>query len=73
MLYMVAIVYELIGTNIFAIQLINASVGAATAIIVYYVAQSLFNNHPRVACGGDIGRVLPVADSCGRRRLLKTD
>ena len=44
MLYMVAIVYEVIGTNIFAIQLINASVGSATAIIVYYVAQSLFNN-----------------------------
>ena len=44
MLYLVAIVYELIGNNIFAIQLINASVGSATAIIVYYVAQTLFNN-----------------------------
>jgi 4-amino-4-deoxy-L-arabinose transferase-like glycosyltransferase len=44
MLYLVAIVYELIGTNIFAIQLINASVGAATAIIMYSVAQTLFNN-----------------------------
>ena len=44
MLYLVAGVYELIGTNMFAIQLINASVGAASAIIVYYVAQSLFNN-----------------------------
>lgn len=44
MLYLVAIVYELIGTNLFAIQMINASVGSATAIIVYYVAQSLFNN-----------------------------
>ncbi|HEU5459353.1 MAG TPA: glycosyltransferase family 39 protein [Pyrinomonadaceae bacterium] len=44
MLYLVAIVYELIGSNIFAIQLINASVGSATAIIVYYVAKTLFNN-----------------------------
>ena len=44
MLYIVATVYELIGTNLFAIQLINASVGAATAIIVYYSAQTLFNN-----------------------------
>lgn len=44
MLYVVAIVYSLIGTNIFAIQLINASVGSATAIVVYHVAQSLFNN-----------------------------
>jgi 4-amino-4-deoxy-L-arabinose transferase-like glycosyltransferase len=44
MLYLVAIVYEIIGTNIFAIQLINASAGSATAIIVYHVAQTLFNN-----------------------------
>ena len=44
MLYLVAIVYELIGTNIFAIQLINASVGSASAIVVYFVAQTLFNN-----------------------------
>jgi 4-amino-4-deoxy-L-arabinose transferase-like glycosyltransferase len=44
MLYLVAAVYELIGPNILAIQLINASVGAATAIVVYYGAQTLFNN-----------------------------
>ena len=44
MLYLVAAVYELVGTNIFAVQLVNASVGAATAILVYFVAQNLFNN-----------------------------
>lgn len=44
MLYVVAGVYALIGENLYAIQLINASVGAATAIVVYYVAQTLFNN-----------------------------
>ena len=44
MLYLVAGVYELIGSNIFAIQLINASLGSTTAIIVYNVAQTLFNN-----------------------------
>jgi Dolichyl-phosphate-mannose-protein mannosyltransferase len=44
MLYIVAIVYEIIGTNRFAIQLINASVGAATAITVYYAAKALFSN-----------------------------
>lgn len=44
MIYLVAGVYELIGTNPFAIQLINASIGAATAIVVYYAAESLFNN-----------------------------
>ena len=44
MLYMVAGVYELIGSNRFAIQLINASIGAATAIIVFYSAQTLFSN-----------------------------
>ncbi len=44
MLYLVAFVYELVGENMFAIQLINASVGASTALIVYYTAQSIFNN-----------------------------
>ena len=44
MLYVVAGVYSLIGENLYAIQLINASVGAATAVVVYYVAQTLFNN-----------------------------
>jgi 4-amino-4-deoxy-L-arabinose transferase-like glycosyltransferase len=44
MLYVVAGVYAVIGENLYAIQLINASVGAATAIVVYYVAQTLFSN-----------------------------
>jgi 4-amino-4-deoxy-L-arabinose transferase-like glycosyltransferase len=44
MLYVVAGIYELIGENRFAVQLFNASVGASTAIVVYYVAQKLFNN-----------------------------
>ena len=44
MLYIVAGVYEMIGANMYAIQLINASIGASTAIVVYYVSQSLFDN-----------------------------
>src|SRR6185295_7149859 len=48
MLYMVAVVYEVVGRNLFAIQLINASIGAATGVVVYYNAMSLFNNN-RVA------------------------
>jgi Dolichyl-phosphate-mannose-protein mannosyltransferase len=44
MLYVVAIVYQFIGENRFAIQLMNASVGSATAIVIYYAAQSLFSN-----------------------------
>lgn len=44
MLYVVAVVYEVLGGNMFAVQLINASVGASTAVVVYYVAQSLFGN-----------------------------
>lgn len=44
MLYVVAVVYEVLGGNMFAVQLINASVGASTAIVVYYVTQSLFGN-----------------------------
>lgn len=44
MLYLVAGVYQVIGENRFAIQLINAAVGASTAVVVYYVAQTLFSN-----------------------------
>src|SRR5690349_21759221 len=44
MLYLVAAIYEVIGKNVLAIQLLNASVGASTAVVVYYVAQTLFGN-----------------------------
>jgi Dolichyl-phosphate-mannose-protein mannosyltransferase len=44
MLYVVATVYQFIGENRFAIQLLNASVGSSTAIVIYYAAQSLFSN-----------------------------
>jgi 4-amino-4-deoxy-L-arabinose transferase-like glycosyltransferase len=44
MLYLVAGVYELIGRNMLAIQFINAAVGAATAAVIYHIAQHLFSN-----------------------------
>jgi hypothetical protein len=44
MLYLVAGVYEMVGRNLFAVQLVNASIGAATGIVVYYTGMSLFNN-----------------------------
>jgi len=44
MLYLVAGVYELIGRNMLAIQFINASMGAATAAVIYHSAQHLFSN-----------------------------
>src|ERR1044072_8030692 len=44
MIYLVAAVYAVVGANMLAIQLVNAAVGAATAIVVYYAAQTLFAN-----------------------------
>jgi len=44
MLYMVAAVYEIVGRNMLSIQMINAAVGAATAVAVYFTAQNLFSN-----------------------------
>ena len=44
MIYLVAAVYEVIGPNMLAIQLINAAIGAATAIVVFHAAQTLFSN-----------------------------
>src|ERR1051326_4676822 len=39
-----AIIFRSGGENFFAIQLMNASVGSATAIVIYYAAQTLFSN-----------------------------
>jgi hypothetical protein len=44
MLYLVAGIYEVVGRNLLAVQLVNASIGAATGIVVYHTAMSLFNN-----------------------------
>jgi hypothetical protein len=44
MLYLVAGIYELVGRNLLAVQLVNASVGAVTGIVVYYNTMALFNN-----------------------------
>src|SRR5829696_1301523 len=44
MLYLVAGIYELVGRNLLAVQLVNASIGAATGIVVYYTAMALFSN-----------------------------
>ncbi len=44
MIYLVAFVYQMIGRNMLAIQFINAAVGAATAPIIFYNAQLIFNN-----------------------------
>lgn len=44
MLYLVAGIYDLVGRNLFAIQLVNASIGSATGVVVYHTAMSLFTN-----------------------------
>lgn len=44
MLYIVAGVYELVGRNLLAVQLVNAAIGAATGVVVYYTAMALFSN-----------------------------
>lgn len=44
MVYMVAIVYGLVGRNMLAIQFINAVLGAATGPIIFLCALHVFNN-----------------------------
>jgi len=44
MLYLVAGIYATVGRNLLAVQLVNASIGAVTGVVVYYTATSLFNN-----------------------------
>ncbi|MDT4898886.1 MAG: hypothetical protein QOH25_3963 [Acidobacteriota bacterium] len=44
MLYLVAVVYSLIGRNMLAIQFINAVIGAATVPVIFLCALHIFNN-----------------------------
>lgn len=44
MLYMVAVIYKVIGRNMLAVQYVNAVLGAATAPIAYLIAMEIFPN-----------------------------
>ena len=44
MLYLVPGIYDVVGRNLLAVQLVNASIGAATGIVVYQTAMALFSN-----------------------------
>jgi len=44
MLYLVAGIYEAIGRNPFAIQLLNTVIGAATAVLIFRIAHHIFDN-----------------------------
>jgi hypothetical protein len=44
MVYLVAAVYRVVGRNMLAVQLMNAVMGAATAVIIFLCAQHVFNN-----------------------------
>jgi hypothetical protein len=46
--YYIASIYYIIGRNPFAIQLINAGLGAATCVVVYKIARNI-SKEPRVA------------------------
>ena len=48
MLYIVAVIYSIIGRNMLAVQFLNAVLGAATAPIIFLCAEHVFNNR-RVA------------------------
>jgi len=48
MVYLVGAVYGIIGRNMFAVQLMNAVIGAATAVVIFLCAQQVFVNN-RVA------------------------
>lgn len=44
MVNLIAVVYSIIGRNTFAIQLVNSVIGAATAVLVFYCAQHVYQN-----------------------------
>src|SRR5687768_17058072 len=44
MLYMVAVVYAVVGRNMLAVQFVNAVLGAATAPVIFLCARHIFQN-----------------------------
>src|SRR6185436_8841092 len=44
MIYIIATVYRLVGRNMFAVQLLNAVLGAATAPAIFLIAYMIFGN-----------------------------
>ena len=44
MVYLVAAVYAVVGRNLLAIQLMNAVIGAATAVVIFLCAHQVFRN-----------------------------
>jgi hypothetical protein len=44
MLYMVAMIYKIVGRNMLAVQYVNAILGASTAPIAYLIAKEIFPN-----------------------------
>lgn len=44
MVYLVAAVYGVVGRNLLAIQLMNAVIGAVTAVVIYLCAYQVFQN-----------------------------
>ena len=44
MLYMVAVVYGIVGRNMLAVQFVNAVLGAATAPVIFLCARHIFQN-----------------------------
>lgn len=54
MVYLVAGIYGLVGRNMLAVQLVNAVIGAVTAVIIFLCAHEVFKN-------GRVARVAGVA------------
>jgi hypothetical protein len=44
MVYLVAAIYGIIGRNMLAVQLLNAVLGAATAVVIFLCAKHVFSN-----------------------------
>ena len=70
MVYLVAVIYGLIGRNLLATQLINSVLGAATAVVIFLCAKHVFNNL-RVARVAAFAVAFTPPWCCGLRRDLR--
>ena len=59
MLYLVAVVYKVVGQNPLAVQFVNCVLGASTAIITYLTVEEIFGNRATARVASALVAVFP--------------
>src|SRR6266436_7940637 len=73
MLYMVAVIYKIIGQNMLATQYVNSVLGAATAPLAYMISMELFPNRRVARACALLTAFFPSMEECRQQRTYSRD